>query len=54
LCFLENPIGENNTLASSVNVNIGMMPRYFIIDLPVSNKFSKNLNLNVGVNDLKK
>ena len=42
----------NNTYNSSSNGNTGLIPSYSITDLTASNKFSKNLNLKAGINNL--
>ncbi len=42
----------NNTLSPSANGNTGLIPSYTIIDLTASYKFSKNLNVKAGVNNL--
>lgn len=42
----------NNTVASSANGNTGLIPSYAITDLTTSYKFSKNLNLKAGINNL--
>ena len=42
----------NNTMASSANGNVGLIPSYTITDLTGSYKFSKNLNLKAGINNL--
>ena len=42
----------NNTMASSANGNVGLIPSYTITDLTASYKFSKNLNLKAGINNL--
>jgi Fe(3+) dicitrate transport protein len=42
----------NNTYTSSSNGNTGLIPSYSITDLTASYKFSKNLNLKAGINNL--
>jgi Fe(3+) dicitrate transport protein len=42
----------NNTVASSANGNTGLIPSYSITDLTTSYKFSKNLNIKAGINNL--
>jgi len=42
----------NNTYTSSSNGNTGIIPSYSITDLTASYKFSKNLNLKAGINNL--
>ncbi|MEI6265845.1 MAG: TonB-dependent receptor, partial [Sphingobacteriia bacterium] len=42
----------NNTIASSVNGNNGIIPSYTITDLTASYKFSKKLNFKAGVNNV--
>jgi Fe(3+) dicitrate transport protein len=42
----------NNTYISSSNGNTGLIPSYSITDLTASYKFSKNLNLKAGINNL--
>jgi len=42
----------NNTYTSSSNGNTGLIPSYAITDLTASYKFSKNLNLKAGINNL--
>ena len=42
----------NNTYSSSSNGNTGLIPSYSITDLTASYKFSKNLNLKAGINNL--
>jgi len=42
----------NNTYNSSSNGNTGLIPSYSITDLTASYKFSKNLNLKAGINNL--
>ena len=42
----------NNTYTSSSNGNTGLIPSYSISDLTASYKFSKNLNLKAGINNL--
>ena len=39
-------------MASSANGNVGLIPSYTITDLTASYKFSKNLNLKAGINNL--
>ena len=42
----------NNTIIPSANGNTGIIPSYSIIDLTASYKFSKKMNLKVGVNNV--
>lgn len=42
----------NNTLAASANGNTGLIPSYTVTDLTASYKFSKNLNIKAGVNNV--
>ena len=42
----------NNTLAVSANGNTGIIPAYTVTDITASYKFSKNLNLRAGINNL--
>jgi Fe(3+) dicitrate transport protein len=42
----------NNTITPSMNGNTGIIPEYTITDLTVSYKFSKNLNIKAGINNL--
>ncbi|MGZ8542196.1 MAG: TonB-dependent receptor domain-containing protein, partial [Chitinophagaceae bacterium] len=42
----------NNTVAASANGNNGLIPSYTINDLSASYKFSKNIFLKTGVNNL--
>ncbi len=42
----------NNTMASSANGNLGLIPSYSITDLTASYKFSKKLNVKAGVNNV--
>ena len=42
----------NNTLVSSANGNTGLIPSYTVLDITASYKFSKNLNLKAGINNL--
>jgi Fe(3+) dicitrate transport protein len=42
----------NNTLAVSANGNTGIIPAYTVTDITASYKFSKNLNLKAGINNL--
>lgn len=42
----------NNTIESSVNGNIGLIPSYSIVDVTTSYKFSKNFILKAGINNL--
>ena len=42
----------NNTLKASANAQTGLIPSYTITDLSASYKFSKNLNLKAGINNL--
>ncbi len=42
----------NNTMVSSANGNLGLIPSYSITDLTASYKFSKKLNVKAGVNNV--
>ncbi len=42
----------NNTTTPSSNGNVGIIPSYSIIDFTASYKFSKNLNIKAGVNNM--
>jgi Fe(3+) dicitrate transport protein len=42
----------NNTIVSSENGNIGLIPSYSITDLTTSFKFSKNFNIKAGINNI--
>ncbi len=42
----------NNTHAVSANGNTGIIPAYTVTDITASYKFSKNLNLKAGINNL--
>ncbi len=42
----------NNTIAASANGNTGIIPAYTVLDITASYKFSKNLNLKAGINNL--
>ncbi len=42
----------NNTIAPTANGQNGLIPAYTVIDLSASYKFSKNLNLKAGINNL--
>ena len=42
----------NNTIVSSENGNIGLIPSYSITDITTSFKFSKNFNIKAGINNL--
>ena len=42
----------NNTVAASVNGNTGLIPSYSVTDLTASYKFSKNLQLKAGINNV--
>ncbi len=42
----------NNTMVSSANGNLGLIPSYSITDLTASYKFSKKLNVRAGVNNV--
>ena len=42
----------NNTLAASANGQTGLIPSYTVTDITGSYKFSKDLNLKVGINNL--
>ncbi len=42
----------NNTATPSLNGNTGLIPSYTIADLTATYKFSKNLNLKAGINNL--
>ena len=42
----------NNTTTPSSNGNVGIIPSYSIIDFTASYKFSKNLNMKAGVNNM--
>lgn len=42
----------NNTLVASANGNTGLIPSYTVTDLTASYKFSKNLNIKTGVNNV--
>ena len=42
----------NNTVLSSVNGNTGLIPSYSITDITATYKFSKNLNVKTGINNL--
>ena len=53
LSFVSHSFSDaNNTMASSANGNVGLIPSYTITDLTASYKFSKNLNLKAGINNL--
>jgi Fe(3+) dicitrate transport protein len=42
----------NNTITSSANANIGIIPAYAVTDLTASYKFSKKINCKAGINNL--
>lgn len=42
----------NNTVAASSNGNTGLIPSYNVVDLTATYKFSPNLNLKAGINNL--
>ncbi len=42
----------NNTITPSTNGNNGLIPAYTVIDLSANCKFSKNLNMKTGINNL--
>ena len=42
----------NNTIVSSENGNIGLIPSYSITDITTSFKFSKKFNIKAGINNL--
>jgi Fe(3+) dicitrate transport protein len=42
----------NNTIVSSENGNIGLIPSYSITDITTSFKFSKNFNIKAGINNI--
>jgi Fe(3+) dicitrate transport protein len=42
----------NNTIKPSANGNTGLIPSYTVTDLTASYKFSKNLNIKAGVNNV--
>lgn len=42
----------NNTVAPIANGNTGLIPSYTILDLTASYKFSKSLNIKVGINNM--
>ncbi len=42
----------NNTITASANGNTGIIPAYTVLDITASYKFSKNLNLKAGINNL--
>ncbi len=51
--FVGNSFSDaNNTYTGSSNGNTGLIPSYAITDLTASYKFSKNLNLKAGINNL--